>query len=287
MNKGKEKHMKTNTINLIRKLIWTLFFIVLSLLFLLPLAWMISSSLKTSPQVFQTPFTWVTDCLHWENYVEIWTSVDFPFSRLYLNSIFISLVALFGQVVISSMAAYAFAMIRFKGKEILFVIFLITMMIPTQAVIIPRYVLFRELKLYNTLWSIILPHFFNISSIFLFRQFFMSFPKELQEASTIDGAGHLTFWLRILTPLTKNVIISVAVLCFIGTWNEYLNPLIFLANQKLYTVTLGIRYYLTNTAKDYNLMLSAAASAIIPIMVLYAAAQNYFEEGIAKTGIKG
>ncbi|MDY4611669.1 MAG: carbohydrate ABC transporter permease [Sphaerochaetaceae bacterium] len=279
--------MKSNKGLIAMKVFRTILFIALSILFLLPLFWMLSSSLKTSPQVFQSPFRWVTDRLHWENYKEIWTSVDFPFYKLYFNSIFISVFSLVGQVVISSMAAYSFAMIKFKGRNILFIIFLITMMIPTQAVIIPRYVLFREIGIYNTLWSIILPHFFSISSIFLFRQFFMSFPKELQEAATIDGASHLTFWAKILTPLTKNVMISVSVLCFIGTWNEYLNPLIFLANQKLYTVTLGIRYYLTNTAKDYNLMLAAASSAIVPIMILYASAQNYFEEGIAKTGIKG
>lgn len=271
----------------LKKIFITICFFILSVLFLLPLLWMISSSLKTSPQVFATPFRWITDRLHWENYKEVWLSVDFPFGKLYINSLFISFISLFGQLIISSLAAYAFAMIEFKGRDVLFVIFLITMMIPTQAIIIPRYIIFRKIGLYNSLWSIIFPHFFNISSIFLFRQFFLSFPKELREASTIDGAGHLFFWAKILTPLTKNVMISVSVLCFITTWNEYLNPLIFLANQKLYTVTLGIRYYFTNTSNDYNLMLAAAASAIIPILFLYAIAQDYFEEGIAKTGIKG
>lgn len=269
------------------KLLKTLFFSVLSVLFLLPLLWMLASSLKTSPQVFQTPFRWVTDRLHWENYAEIWRSVDFPFGRLYLNSIFVSIVSLVGQLVVSSLAAYAFSMIDFSGKNILFMIFMVTMMIPAQAVLIPRYVIFREIGIYNTLWSIIIPHFFSISSIFLFRQFFVSFPKELKEAATIDGAGHFCFWARILTPLTKNVMISIAVLCFITTWNEYLNPLVFLANQNLYTVSLGIRYYLTDTARDYNLMLAAASSAIIPVFILYAIAQDYFEEGITKTGIKG
>ena len=269
------------------KLIKTLFFIALSVLFLMPLLWMISSSLKTAPQVFQTPFQWITDRLHWENYKEIWLSIDFPFGRLYLNSIFISVIALIGQLLVSSLAAYAFSMINFYGKNILFIIFMVTMMIPTQAILIPRYIIFREIGIYNTLWSIIIPHFFSISSIFLFRQFFISFPRELKEAATIDGAGHFSFWAKILTPLTKNVMISVAVLCFITTWNEYLNPLVFLANQDLYTVSLGIRYYLTDTAKDYNLMLAAASSAIFPVVILYAIAQDYFEEGITKTGIKG
>lgn len=269
------------------KVIWTIFFLLLSIVFFLPFLWMLSSSFKTSPQVFETPFKWITDRLHWENYKEVWTSVDFPFYRLYMNSIIVSVVSIIGQILISSMAAYSFAIIKFKGKNLIFIMFLVTMMIPAQALLIPRYVLFRTIGIYNTLWSIILPHFFSISSIFLFRQFYMAFPYELLEAAKIDGAGHLLIWGRIMMPLTKNAMISIAVLGFINTWNEYLNPLIFLANRKLYTVTLGIRWYLANTAKDYNLMLAAAASAVIPIVVLYAVAQDYFEEGITKGGVKG
>lgn len=269
------------------KIIWTVFFLLLSVIFFMPLLWMLSSSLKTSPQVFETPFRWFTDRLHWENYKEIWTSVEFPFLRLYKNSIFISVISVVGQIIISSMAAYAFAIVDFKGRNVFFILFLITMMIPAQVLLIPRYVLFRSIGIYNTLWSIILPHFFNISSIFLFRQFYLTFPKELLEAAKIDGAGHFLIWSRVLLPLTRNVMISLAVLCFINTWNEYLNPLVFLANQKLFTVPLGIRWYTTNTARDYNLMLAAASSAIIPVVIFYAVAQDYFEEGITKSGIKG
>ncbi|MCI9359904.1 MAG: carbohydrate ABC transporter permease [Hungatella sp.] len=269
------------------KIIWTVFFLLLSVIFFMPLLWMLSSSLKTSPQVFEIPFRWFTDRLHWENYKEIWTSVEFPFLRLYKNSIFISVISVAGQIIISSMAAYAFAIVDFKGRNVLFILFLITMMIPAQVLLIPRYVLFRSIGIYNTLWSIILPHFFNISSIFLFRQFYLTFPKELLEAAKIDGAGHFLIWSRVLLPLTRNVMISLAVLCFINTWNEYLNPLVFLANQKLFTVPLGIRWYTTNTARDYNLMLAAASSAIIPVVIFYAVAQDYFEEGITKSGIKG
>ena len=269
------------------KIIWTVFFLLLSVIFFMPLLWMLSSSLKTSPQVFEIPFRWFTDRLHWENYKEIWTSVEFPFLRLYKNSIFISVISVAGQIIISSMAAYAFAIVDFKGRNVLFILFLITMMIPAQVLLIPRYVLFRSIGIYNTLWSIILPHFFNISSIFLFRQFYLTFPKELLEAAKIDGAGHFLIWSRVLLPLTRNVMISLAVLCFINTWNEYLNPLVFLANQKLFTVPLGIRWYTTNIARDYNLMLAAASSAIIPVVIFYAVAQDYFEEGITKSGIKG
>ena len=269
------------------KVVWTVFFLMLSVVFFMPLLWMLSSSFKTSPQIFESPFRWFTDRLHWENYVEIWTSEDFPFLRLYGKSLYVSIASVAGQIIISSMAAYAFSIVDFKGRNFFFMLFLVTMMIPGQVLLIPRYVLFSGIGIYNTLWSIILPHFFSISSIFLFRQFYLSFPRELLEAAKIDGAGHFYIWSRILLPLTRNVMISLAVLGFINTWNEYLNPLIFLANKKLFTVTLGIRWYTTNTARDYNLMLAAASSAIIPVVILYGVAQDYFEQGITKSGIKG
>ena len=261
--------------------------LLLALMFLLPLLWMHSSSLKNSVQVFEQPFHWFPETLRWENYVEVWTHEEIPFWRLYLNSLTISVCGITGQLIISSMAAYAFAKIEFKGKNIVFLVMLVTMMIPVQVMIIPRFILFRTLGIYNTLWCIILPHFFNITTIFLLRQFYMGLPDALIEAARIDGAGHFRVWVRIMMPLTKNAMISAAILGFINTWNEYLNPLIFLSNQKLFTVSLGVRWYLVDIAQEYNLMMAAAASAIIPVVILYIVAQDYFEEGIATAGVKG
>jgi len=260
---------------------------ILSLTFLLPLFWMLSSSLKTSMQVFESPFHWVEEQIRWDNYQRVWTHPEIPFYRLYMNSIIISVIGVVGQLVISSLAAYAFAKIDFKGKNILFMIMLITMMIPMQVMIIPRYILFRTLHIYNTLWCIIIPHFFSITVIFLLRQFYMGLPDALIEAARMDGAGHFKIWLHITMPLTRNGIISAAVLGFINTWNEYLNPLIFLSNQQKFTVTLGIRWYLQDIAKEYNLMMAAAASAIVPVVIFYIVAQDYFEEGIAAGSVKG
>ncbi len=275
--------MKKMSIMIVKTAIMGIF----ALAFLLPLLWMVSSSLKTPMQVFQYPFQWIADRIQWSNYVKVWLFNEIPFYRLYLNSLFISVISVVGQILVSSLAAYAFAKINFKGKNIVFIIMLITMMIPVQVMIIPRYMLFKTLSLYNTLWSVILPNFFSVTSIFLLRQFYMTLPDALVEASRIDGATHFTIWVKIMMPLTKNAMISAAVLAFINSWNEYLNPLIFLPSKKLYTVPLGIRWYLEDIAKEYNLMMAAAASAIIPIVIIYMCAQNFFEEGIATAGVKG
>jgi len=265
----------------------TVILFLLAIAFLAPLLWMVSSSLKSSMQVFEQPFHWIADRFRFDNYLAVWMAEEIPFWRLFGNSLLIAVVGVSGQLLIGSLAAYAFAKIEFLGKNLIFMIFMVTMMIPVQTMIIPRYVLFSTLNIYNTLWCIILPHFFNITTIFLLRQFYMALPDELVDAARVDGAGHFRIWWQVMMPLTKNGMISAAILAFINCWNEYLNPLIFISNQKLYTVSLGIRWYLHDIAQEYNLMMAAAASAVFPIIVVYVLAQKYFEEGIASGGVKG
>ena len=248
--------------------------------FLLPLIWMLSSSLKTSMQVFASPFRWLEGNIRWKNYVEVWTSADAPFWRSLVNSLIVSIVSLTGQLVISSLAAFAFA-------NVLFMMMLVTMMIPVQALIIPRYMVFYQLKIYDTLWSMILPNLFSVTSIFLLRQFYMGLPDELMEAALIDGAGYFRIWIKVMMPLTKNGLISTAILAFISSWNEYLSALVFLPSSENYTVALAIRWYIYDTAQQYNLAMCAAASAIIPIVIIYVTAQKYFEDGIAVSAVKG
>lgn len=259
----------------------------LALIFLLPLMWMLSASLKTQPQVFEQPFRWVTDRPHFENYLTVWNSDTMPFWLLYFNSFAISIGGMVGQIIISSMAAYAFACIDGKGKNAVFVVFMLAMMIPVQATIIPRYMLFRTLNIYNTLWCVILPQFFSVTSIFLLRQYYMSLPRELVEAATVDGAGHPRIFLQIMMPLTMPGIATAAVLAFIASWNDYLNPLIFLTRRELYTVSLGVRSYLYDYEQQFHLMMAASACAIIPILLLFLVAQKQFIESIASTGVKG
>lgn len=256
------------------------------LLFLMPLLWMLSSSVKTGPEVFASDFQWIPDVIQWSNYARVWTDSNVPFWRLYLNSLTVAVVGTVVQLIVSSMAGYSFAKIQFKGKNFVFLVMLVTMMIPAQATIIPRFILFKTVGIYNSLWALILPAFFNVTSIFLLRQFYMSLPDGLMEAAKIDGASHWQIWCMVMMPLTKPAMVTVSVLAFITSWNEYMNPLIFLPSNRNYTVALGIQYWMSMT-DEYNLMMTAAASAVVPVIILFLFTQRYFVESIATTGVKG
>ena len=256
------------------------------ILFLLPLLWMMSSAVKTGPEVFSSNFKWIPDVIQWENYARIWTDSSIPFWRLYVNSMTIAVVGTVVQLIVSSLAGYAFAKIQFRGKNLVFIAMLVTMMIPIQVTIIPRFMMFKTVGIYNTLWALILPAFFNVTSIFLLRQFYMKLPDSLVEAAKLDGAGHFQIWWHVMMPLTKPAMVTVTVLAFINSWNEYLNALIFLPTSNNFTVALGIQQWMQLT-EEYNLMMTAASSAIIPIIILFLFTQKYFVESIATAGVKG
>ncbi len=272
--------------NKIVRWINTIWITACGILFLLPLLWMLSSSVKTGPEVFATSFKWIPDNIQWENYVRVWTNKEAPFWRLYVNSGLIAIIGTLGQLLISSMAGYSLAKIEFKGKNTVFILMLVTMMIPVQATIIPRFVLFKSIGIYNSLWSLILPAFFNVTSIFMLRQFYMNLPQALMEAARVDGANHFQIWYKVMMPLTKPAMVTVTVLAFINSWNEYLNALIFLPSSKNYTVSLGIQFWMQMT-DEYNLMMTASASAIVPVIILFLFTQKYFVESIATSGVKG
>lgn len=260
---------------------------LLSIGFLLPMIWMITSSLKSTNEVFAVNWKWLPDVFRWDNYKAVWTDPEVSMLNAYANTGFITIISTAAQLIIASMAAYAFAKINFKGKNIVFTMFLATMMMPTEVTIVPRFILFKTVGLYNNLWSVILPHFFNATSIFMLRQFYIGLPDDLMEAAKIDGASHPTIFARILMPLTKSALISLMVLSFISCWNEYLAPLIFLVKKNLYTISQVIRWYMLDDLQRYDLNMAAATSAIIPVVILFIICQRYFVEGIATSGIKG
>ena len=274
-----------------RKSIWiravnTLWVTAIGILFLMPLLWMLSSSMKTGPEVFATNFRWIPDKVQWINYAQVWTHERVPFWRLYGNSLFIAVVSTVGELIVASMAGYSLGKIEFKGRNLVFIVMLVTMMIPAQATIVPRFVIFKSMGLYNNIWALIFPAWFNVTSIFLLRTFYMSLPGDLMEAAKIDGASYFQIWLRIMMPLTKPAMVTAAVLAFINSWNEYLSALVFLPTAENYTVSQGIQYWMS-MSDDHNLMMTAAASAILPVIVLFLFTQRYFVESIATTGVKG
>lgn len=260
---------------------------LLSVAFLLPLLWMITSSLKNTTEVFAVNWHWLPEDWRWGNYWTVWTDPEVSMLSAYLNTGFITIIGTAAQLIIASLAAYAFAKINFRGKGIIFAMFLATMMMPTEVMIVPRFILFNAVDLYNNLWSVILPHFFNATAIFLLRQFYIGLPDDLMEAAKIDGAGHPRIFAQVLMPLTKSAMISLMVLSFISCWNEYLSPLIFLVKKDLYTISQVIRWYMLDDLQRYDLTMAAATSAIIPVIILFVFCQRYFIEGIATSGIKG
>ena len=268
-------------------IIRTIIVALVAVLFVTPLVWMVLSSLKTPQEVFARPFHCLPAKVQWQNYVSVWMNEEASMLRAFINTLYIALFSITGQMLISSLAAYSFAKIKFKGKNFIFLLFLSSMMIPSQVTIIPRFMLFKTIGLYNNLWAIILPAFFGATSIFMLRQFYMGLPNDLIEAAKIDGAGHLRIFVRIMLPLTKAALMSLIILAFISSWNEYMGPLIFLVKKELYTVSQNIQWYMLDEYKEHNLTMAAATSAIVPIIILFIVGQKYFVEGIATSGVKG
>ncbi len=267
------------------RILCTVLVSLLALLFAMPLVWMILASLKTTREVFGE--NWLPAVPKWGNYREVWTNSQVNLFRVYRTSLTIVILGTSGQLIISSLAAYAFAKIRFNGRNVIFTLFMLSMMIPVQATIIPRYMFFYEIGLYNTVWALILPGWFGITSIFLLRQFYMSLPNELMEAARVDGAGHFRTFLQVMMPLTKPAMISTVILSFITTWNDYLSALIFLPNKKLYTVAQSVRFWLFDGDQRYELTMATATSVVVPVVILFFFCQKYFVEGLATSGVKG
>ena len=226
----------------VAKILKTCVVLLIAIAFILPLVWMVTSSLKQTREVFSPNWRWLPEEFQWKNYVAVWTDPEVSMLQAFKNTAFITIVSTVVQLPVSSLAAYAFAKIRFRGKGIVFGMFLCTMMMPTEVTIVPRFMLFKTLGLYNNLWSVILPHFFNASAIFMLRQFYMGLPDDLMEAAKIDGATHPQIFARIMLPLTKSALISLAMLSFISCWNEYMTPLIFLAKKNMYTICTVERF---------------------------------------------
>lgn len=260
---------------------------VIALFFTIPLIWMVCTSLKTDPEVFAKDWKWPPNVAQWGNYASVWTNPDAPMARSFVNSFFVVFWSILGQLSFASLAAYAFAKIDFKGKNAVFALFLASMMVPSQVTIIPRFMLFKTVGLYNSLWAIILPNLFGASTMFMLRQFYMGLPDDLVEAAKIDGAGHVRIFAQTMLPLTLAAVVSMFILTFISCWNEYLAPLIFLIDKRKFLVSQVIRWYMDEDSDPTHLIMTASTIALIPTIILFISGQKYFVEGIATSGVKG
>jgi ABC-type glycerol-3-phosphate transport system permease component len=254
---------------------------------LVPFFWMVSTSLKTMPEVVLVPPTFFPERLTFENYVDVWTALP-ALSRFTLNSVVVSASVVVGRMISCSLVAYGFARLRFPGRDVLFLLVLSTLILPEQVTMIPQYIMYRDFGWIDTFFPLIIPPFVgNPFYIFLLRQFFLGIPRELDEAARMDGAGYFRIFSGIILPLAKPAQAAVAALSFVAGWNDFLHPLIYLTSTPMQTLAVGMRYLIVDTGTKTNQLMAIATMALLPIVIVFFTAQKYFIQGIALTGIKG
>ena len=262
--------------------------VTISLLFLIPIWWLFISSLKRIDEILTIPPIWWPSTPQWQNYVDALTSPAFPFWRLMFNTLFYCVLATIGTVLSSSIVAYAFARMRFAGRDLLFGITLATLLLPSVVTLIPTYVLFQRMGMVGTYAPLILPYFFGSAfNIFLLRQFMLTIPQELSDAAHVDGAGDLRILWQIMVPLVKPAIIVVAIFNFISAWNDFLGPLLYLDDASKYPFAIGLYAFRTRFALQWNLLTAASLAITVPLIIVFFLLQRYFIEGVTMTGVKG
>lgn len=250
-----------------------------------PFIWMLSTSFKFEIDVMEFPIRLIPKNWNFNNYVEVIKNSNFP--AYYWNSIKVAVLSVAGQLLVTTMAAYAFARLRFRGKELLYALYLATMMVPAQVIILPKYLYFSQLGLANTHWSLILPSFFSVFGVLLMRGAFQSIPFELTEAAYIDGASHPLIYWKLILPLAKPSLMTLLLIAFTWSWNDYINPLIFLSKDSMLTLTVGLQKFADEASNNYALIMAGASLSLIPIIAIFVTAQKYFIESFASAGIKG
>lgn len=266
-----------------RALLYVLMFLGCAIM-LLPFFWMLTTSLKTELGAMRMPPQWIPPQLHWENYAQAWNTA--PFGRYFFNSFFVSITSTVGEVLTTILAAYAFAKMRFFGKNVLFAILLGTLMIPGEMLLVPNYVTLVKWGWFDHYEALIIPWIVSVFGIFLLRQFFRSIPDELWDAARIDGCPRRRYLWRVVVPLSKPAILTVALFKFLGSWNAYQWVLIMTNSEEMRTVPVGLTMFSSDIGTAYHLLMAASVMAIVPILILFFFTQKQFIQGIARTGIK-
>ncbi|MBT4502608.1 MAG: carbohydrate ABC transporter permease [Gemmatimonadetes bacterium] len=253
---------------------------------IVPFLWMLSTSLKTTAQSMAFPPEWWPRPFIWENYTQIYEYM--PFFTFLFNSVKITFFVLVGQLLTCSLAGYAFAKLRFPGRRPLFLILLSTMMIPSQVTLIPVFIIMKSLGWINTHYALIVPAFFgSVFGTFLLRQFFLGLPNDLEDAARIDGCSPFGIYWRIMLPLAKPSLATLGIFTFMGTWNDFMRPLIYLSDMDKMTLPVGLALLSNHQDIRIPLIMAGAVLSLLPILVLYIFGQKYFVQGIALTGMKG
>lgn len=262
--------------------------LALAILMLYPILWMVASSLRAPSEIFANSGLVVRKPI-WSNYSEGWNALTYPFSRYFMNSLLIVVCAILGNIFTCSMAAYAFARLKFRFRGLLFGFMLLMLMVPVHVIIIPQYILWNSLHLVNTFVPLILPKFLATDGFFTFLmyQFIRGLPRDLDEAAKIDGAGHIRIFFQVLLPLMKPAIGTTAVFTFIWTWNDFFSQLIYLTKPEMYTVPIALRTFIdAQSQSSFGPMFAMSVASIIPLLIVFTLGQRYLVEGIATTGGK-
>jgi len=291
----KDKHERVRpdqyiTRQVIRKAVRSLFshFILLagSAFFVMPLVYMLSTSLKATRQIAKFPPDLIPNPFIWANYSDVF--IYAPMHQYFLNTMFIIIPAILGAAVTSSLAAYAFARLRAPGKNIIFMLLISTMMLPGVVTMIPTYIIFARLGWVGTFKPLIIPALAGSAFfIFLMRQFFTTIPKELEDAALVDGCSRWRIFWTIIIPLAKPIMATVTIFAFMGTWNDYMGPLIYLAEKSQYTLSLGLQVFVQNHRTEWGMLMAASTMMVAPIIILFFFAQKQFVQGITLSGLKG
>jgi multiple sugar transport system permease protein len=288
----------------VTNILTTIVLVIGGCVMLTPLIWMLSTSLKTPTDVFAVPPIWIPSPLHWENYGKAWQVSDIfasdvwtllwvriqgiTFSTYAWNTFVITTIACAGVTFSSALVAFAFARLRFPGRDVLFLMCLATLMVPAQVTMIPSFILFKSMGWYDTFYPLTIPAWLGggAYNIFLMRQFFMSIPYELDEAAKIDGCSNLGLFWNILLPLCKPALTTVAIFSFVYNWNDFLNPLIYLDSNANKTLALGLTNFVSLYGQEYHLLMAASLLISIPIIIMFLIGQKQFIQGIVTTGLK-
>ena len=270
----------------LRRWAWGVPLWLLALVFLLPFAWMISTSLKPAADAFLVPMQWIPEDARWENYTEVLFG-ETSILPSFVNSVLVAVMRVLGELATATLAGYAFATLPFRGRNTVFIAYLATSLIPAQLLLVPRFVYFQQLGLYDTLWALILPGMFTVLGTFLMRQYFVAQPREFAEAARLDGAGEFRIFSRIYLPSAMPMISALAILTFVWSWNDYETPLVFLSDPEKYTLPLGLTSFVDETgAMAPGLSMAAAVLSILPILLVFLVFQRRFVHAMTESALK-
>lgn len=271
---------------LIGKIILYLILIIITIIMAIPFLWMLSASIKSDREVFKmNPFVWIPEVPRWDNYIKIWTKI--PMLKFVENTVFLTIIVTFLQLLTSSFAAYSFAKLEFKHKNAIFLAYISTIAMPWQVYMVPQFIMMRAMGLNDKLLAMICLQAFSAFGVFMMKQFYEGIPSELCEAARIDGMSEYKIYAKIMLPLSKPALSTLTIFTFVNTWNDYLGPLIYLKTESKKTIQLGLKMFIGQYSSEYGLIMAGSVLSLIPVIIVFLCLQKYFVEGVASTGLKG